>query len=285
MKSFLVYMHRRESDGIPFYIGIAKENPSSRTYNRPYDTWKRSKLWKRIASKHGRVVEILYTGKTFGQAVSIESCLIKKYGRINLKTGILANMTDGGEGSKGVPTAKGIDNINSRHIVDARTGEVLYYGYREVAEAKNLKDKHSVGKVMRGKRPITQRKWMLMLEEEYKQLKGMGVDPAEYIDTKGREAIARQRAAGEARLTQESIDKLKRSLRKRWENSSKKDRERPENRGGGNPMARKVVNTETGDVFDSIVEAAAHYGMTRYQMGRRVMGKIEKDKRFKYYED
>lgn len=88
-----LYRHIRLDKNVPFYIGIG----SSENYARAKDGVKRSILWKRIAAK-GYEVEILIDGLTWEQACEKEKEFISIYGRIDLKTGTLANMTDGGDG-------------------------------------------------------------------------------------------------------------------------------------------------------------------------------------------
>jgi hypothetical protein len=90
-----VYRHIRLDKNEPFYIGIG----SSEYYNRAYRHKQRSELWKRISSKGGYIVEILLDDLTWDEVREKEKEFIKLYGRIDLKTGCLANMTDGGDGA------------------------------------------------------------------------------------------------------------------------------------------------------------------------------------------
>ena len=90
-----VYRHIRLDKNQPFYIGIG----TSEYYNRAYRHKNRSDLWKRIAQKGGYEVEILMDNLTWEQACEKEKEFIKLYGRIDLNTGCLANMTDGGDGA------------------------------------------------------------------------------------------------------------------------------------------------------------------------------------------
>lgn len=90
-----VYRHIRLDKNEPFYIGIG----TSEYYNRAYRHKNRSDLWKRISVKGGYEVEILLDNLTWEQACEKEKEFISLYGRIDLKTGCLANMTDGGDGA------------------------------------------------------------------------------------------------------------------------------------------------------------------------------------------
>lgn len=91
--NWTVYRHIRLDKNIPFYIGIGKDT------NRPYNKKDRSNFWKSIIGKTKYIVEILFDNLTKEQAIEKEKEFIKLYGRIDLKTGTLCNMTCGGEGT------------------------------------------------------------------------------------------------------------------------------------------------------------------------------------------
>ena len=88
----VLYRHIRIDKNEPFYIGIGKEE------SRAYSQKSRNKYWKNIAKK-GYEVEILFEDLTWEQACEKEKEFIALYGRKDLKTGILVNLTDGGEGT------------------------------------------------------------------------------------------------------------------------------------------------------------------------------------------
>lgn len=98
---FYVYVYRDiEKDNIPFYVGKGIKNRycdvGSRKYNRH--------LYNKIHQlrQHGYKVcdftTIEKDGMTAECALDLEIELIKKWGRRDLNTGILLNMTDGGDG-------------------------------------------------------------------------------------------------------------------------------------------------------------------------------------------
>jgi len=89
----VVYQHIREDTGLPFYVGIGKH------HYRSTRKWGRNPYWNNIVKNFGYYVEILYDNISYENALDIEKLLIKKYGRKDNGTGILANMTDGGEGN------------------------------------------------------------------------------------------------------------------------------------------------------------------------------------------
>lgn len=95
--NYIVYQHRRPDTGAIFYIGIGgrKDRHNSRLG--------RNNLWHKIVNKNngGFIAEILYKNVSSDWAKAKEIDLIKQYGRINTKTGILCNLTDGGDGNNG----------------------------------------------------------------------------------------------------------------------------------------------------------------------------------------
>lgn len=88
-----VYRHIRLDKNEPFYIGIGSDS----NYKRAYCIQKRNNIWYKIVKKSLYEVEILLDNLTWNHACIKEKEFIKLYGRKNLKTGILSNLTDGGE--------------------------------------------------------------------------------------------------------------------------------------------------------------------------------------------
>jgi len=103
-KEYCIYIHRKKSDGIEFYIGKGIRN------KRPYEKLKRSIYWKNIVNKYGYYVEILEDFLTNEEAKKLEIYYIEKFGRIDNKTGNLVNKTSGGDGGA---TRNGYKNSES----------------------------------------------------------------------------------------------------------------------------------------------------------------------------
>lgn len=89
MGSFYVYLHRRETDNVVFYVGKGRGR-------RAYYFWERNDHWTKTFKKHGCKVEIFARGLTEKQAFDIESEQIKIH-----RSEKLCNKTDGGEGASG----------------------------------------------------------------------------------------------------------------------------------------------------------------------------------------
>lgn len=93
-KKYCIYRHITLNTNRIFYIGIGN-------IKRPYVKSHRSKYWKNISEKYGYEVEILKSDLLWDDACALEKILISYYGRRDNKTGILCNMTDGGDGYVG----------------------------------------------------------------------------------------------------------------------------------------------------------------------------------------
>lgn len=88
---FYTYLHRRASDGQPFYVGKGKGDRAHRTNHRnPY--------WHKTVKKHGLQVEIVAHWPTEAEAFEHEKFLIWCFKDMGCK---LVNQTEGGEGQSG----------------------------------------------------------------------------------------------------------------------------------------------------------------------------------------
>jgi len=104
---YYLYRHIRLDKNEPFYIGIGKiykkylseHYGNGQRYKRAWDFAQRSDLRKKVFSKCNKNirVEILFesSDRNFIKQKEIE--FVSLYGRINLKTGILTNLTPGGD--------------------------------------------------------------------------------------------------------------------------------------------------------------------------------------------
>jgi hypothetical protein len=94
MKNFYVYIHRKATNGEVFYVGKGVGDRSSSRNNRNVH-------WQRIVAKHGYTIELVLDGLQEWYALELEKDLISLHGRTSDSTGILVNMTDGGDGISG----------------------------------------------------------------------------------------------------------------------------------------------------------------------------------------
>jgi hypothetical protein len=93
-----LYRHIRLDKNQPFYIGIGNDE----NYKRSKIKANRSNFWKKIIAKTEYRVEILIDNLTWEEACQKEIEFILLYGRKDLSTGTLVNMTNGGEGTPGI---------------------------------------------------------------------------------------------------------------------------------------------------------------------------------------
>jgi hypothetical protein len=91
----IVYRHIRLDTNEPFYIGIGVSE------KRAYSKNSRNRFWRSIVRKTDYKVDILIEDLSWEEACEKEKEFISLYGRRNLGTGVLCNLTDGGEGRTG----------------------------------------------------------------------------------------------------------------------------------------------------------------------------------------
>ena len=105
MKQYYVYQHIREDKNEIFYIGIgtkSKQDLKYNTYRRASCIHKDNNIWLKIVAKTTWKFEILFESNDRKEVEQMEIDLISKYGRKCCEqTGILANLTLGGESNKG----------------------------------------------------------------------------------------------------------------------------------------------------------------------------------------
>lgn len=94
LTKFFVYLHRRASDNIVFYVGKGCRY-------RHKSKWNRSQHWYDTVNKHGLVIEIVQDNLSEAEAFTLEIELIVKY-----KSIALCNRTAGGEGASGVTVSE-----------------------------------------------------------------------------------------------------------------------------------------------------------------------------------
>jgi len=161
MKAY-VYTHTRLDTNEVFYVGIGTQE----NYKRASRSHNRNNYWNNIVKKCGWKVDIVFDKLTWDEACKKEVELIKKYGRVDLGTGTLVNLTEGGEGaigrvvkeetrykmSKAKKGKKGLrqskeqrektselmKGVNSKKIINTKCG-IVYNSIQEAAEQNNIK--------------------------------------------------------------------------------------------------------------------------------------------------
>lgn len=91
---YYVYIHRRTSDNLPFYVGKGKDR---RAWE--FNKKARNEYWHMVENKHGVIVEIVFDNLTEQEAFQIEKDTILEFEYFGYP---LTNITRGGEGSSGL---------------------------------------------------------------------------------------------------------------------------------------------------------------------------------------
>jgi len=100
---FYVYALCDPLTGNPFYIGKGskkryRDHFKEAANNKSFNKYKTNKINKILRKGNKVIVDIVFSSYASKKCYVIEKQLIKKFGRKNNKTGILTNLTDGGEG-------------------------------------------------------------------------------------------------------------------------------------------------------------------------------------------
>lgn len=117
---YYLYRHLNPNTNLPFYVGVGtKQNKNHRsfkaTYYRAHTFHKENSIWKNIVNKNGFVVEIIIESDDYQFILNKEVEFITLYGRKDIKTGILANLTNGGEGTQ--PPDKILFTLRQKGII------------------------------------------------------------------------------------------------------------------------------------------------------------------------
>jgi hypothetical protein len=114
-----LYTHTRLDNNEIFYVGIGKQ----KNYKRASFIHNRNIHWKNVTKKTGWTVDIVFDNLTWEEACEKEKELIKKLGRIDLGTGKLTNMTNGGNGNDGIKMSP--ESIKKRNESRRKNGWIV----------------------------------------------------------------------------------------------------------------------------------------------------------------
>ena len=94
LQGFYVYAYIRKSNNLPYYVGKGKDDRAWKPHIRSNGT--------DLCPKELSQIVIMETNLTDIGAIALERRYIRWYGRKDLGTGILRNLTDGGDGQAGL---------------------------------------------------------------------------------------------------------------------------------------------------------------------------------------
>jgi hypothetical protein len=130
MNNYYVYIHYRNDNLEPFYVGKGKDK-------RAYVKCGRSIHWNRVVDKYGYHVVIQYNNLSEDDAFYMEMLLIESFGFKNL-----VNATYGGEGSSGAI----FSDETKRKIGEKSKGRKVMLGKKHSDETKEKMRKSRLGK-------------------------------------------------------------------------------------------------------------------------------------------
>lgn len=128
---FYVYLLRIEDEPLPFYVGKgsgkrAKSHICECNLNTETNKHKTNKIKKALRGNKKVLVEYIESDLIEQKAFDLEIASIIKYGRRDLKTGCLTNMSNGGEGLSGYVHSKdqilnnSKRNLGRKHSLETR---------------------------------------------------------------------------------------------------------------------------------------------------------------------
>jgi hypothetical protein len=244
-----VYRHIRIDKNQPFYIGIG----SKEDFYRAYEKRKRNKIWNNIVSKTEYTVDILFEDISWDEACKKEIDFIKIYGRINNKTGILSNLTDGGDGIYGV--VRSLEHKEKLRI--ANTGKIVSEKTRQKLREANLGKKQS-------KETIEKRSLLLRGK----------ILSKEHIEKVRLKNIGKKRSA-------ESISKMIAS-KAGFSHSEETKKSISLSNKGKTRNSKKILCTSNGLIFNSNKEAGEYFKIGSTAISKQITGKRNNRFNLKY---
>jgi hypothetical protein len=223
---FYVYGHYTRDTNELFYVGKG-------TRHRAWSHDKRSTWWVRIVNKHGLQVKLLFEQLTEEEAHTKEIELIKQYGRRNNKTGILVNLTEGGEGISGYNHTK----ITRKSISNKLIGRTLSEKHKEAISRSHK------GKIMSalGKSNMRERMKRQWDDGEYREKVSDKIKNSWTNERRKTLSAARKNKP----LSKSTRLKISTKLTGKKMSEETKEKIRKSNSGKGHPMYGKPRSEET----------------------------------------
>lgn len=301
LREYFLYRHIRLDKNEPFYIGIGvkpNEYVSEKIeFKRAFEKTNRNKHWKSITHKTNYKVEILFESNDENVIKEKEKEFIELYKRKDCCNGTLVNMTDGGDGSFG---RKWSDEFKT-NFIEKNSGQNHYnYGKKLSEDTKRKKSesmKNSVKSLKGQKLPDW---WCEKISEAIK-----GENNPMYGKTgelhHGSKKLINMNTFEIHMSMKDASEKTGYSFKYISENLLRNNNYTPfvlysdylekgeeycksicnMEKKNKNQGTKKVINTTTGEVFESMQKAAESIGMN----GNVFRNKVKDQKiNFKKYE-
>jgi hypothetical protein len=251
-----VYRHIRLDKNIPFYIGIGSDSDYRRAYEQKSS--RRNVIWNKIRFKTEIEVEILIDGLTYEEAVLKEIEFINLYGRININSGTLCNLTDGGEGTKGII----VKEENKKKLSERFTGKNNpMYGKKNSQESIERARLKNLGKIAWNKGKVN-----IYSEETLNKMSTAKIG----------NGIGHKNGMFGKKHTDESIEKMREKKKGKipW-NIGKKGVN-----GFGN--SKIVLNLNNGIFYNSCKEASLIYDLNHTTLKSKLNGRMKNNTSLTY---
>jgi hypothetical protein len=215
-----VYRHIRVDKNEPFYIGIG----SDKEYLRANSTKNRNIFWQRVTNKSNYDVEILFDNISWDDACEKEKEFIELYGRKDLNTGTLCNLTNGGDGRCGSITSEetkiklSISNTGKKRTQESiEKVRLIHIGSKRSEESKRKMSEAKKGKKVLNRKPHTE-ETKLKISEFHKNRERSKLSE----ETKLKIGLANKLKIHKP-LSEETKLKLSISMKKYWSNKECKN--------------------------------------------------------------
>lgn len=151
MNYFYVYMYTL--NGVPLYVGKGQRS-RAKQHLEPANVAKSKTFWGKKLRKLLREglkpsLEYVQLNMLEEEALKLEADLILKYGRKDLKTGILYNTCEGGFGSSGHKMSEEGKRSVSLHMKGKHKGNTFAKGLVHTQETKHKISKSQKGKIVK----------------------------------------------------------------------------------------------------------------------------------------
>lgn len=293
---YYLYRHIRLDKNEPFYIGIGTKNEKRHTkveteYLRAYSKDRLNNMWNKIINKTNYEVEILLESDDYEFIKQKEIELVALYGRKDLGTGCLANLTGGGEG---------VGKL-SAETAKKKSEKMMGENNPQWGKTKELSVNFGKPSILRGVKQTKEH-----IEKRFINLKSTYETfiYGDLLDLNNKCPKCKYVINISTGIIWSSIiscakdnDFSRISLKNHLSGNSRSNKKYKDyeyfiegkeyiisNKEYNHPLAKKTMCIDTGEIFESVSEASIKLGISSQSISRVCRGEIEKthNKKFKY---